>query len=163
MGRGFAEIRNLSTTKDEWLTPEHIIRALGPFDLDPSAPVVRPWPTATKHYSIEDDGLSQPWDGCVWLNPPYSRSQIKEWINRMVAHNNGIALLAARTDTAIWQKLIFPTATAISFLEGRIRFCHVNGTPAQGSFTSPLVLIAWGKDNAAKLKRVKGSIMTLAK
>lgn len=29
--------------KDEWLTPPHILRALGPFDLDTCAPVNRPW------------------------------------------------------------------------------------------------------------------------
>lgn len=27
---------------DEWLTPKYIIDALGPFDLDPCAPIQRP-------------------------------------------------------------------------------------------------------------------------
>jgi hypothetical protein len=31
---------NPKTRKDEWLTPPEIIRALGPFNLDPCAPVV---------------------------------------------------------------------------------------------------------------------------
>lgn len=37
---------------DEWLTPPEILRALGAFDLDPCAPVVRPWETAAKHYTV---------------------------------------------------------------------------------------------------------------
>lgn len=57
--------------KDEWLTPPEIIKALGQFDLDPCAPVVRPWDTAERHYSIKDNGLMLPWSGRVWCNPPY--------------------------------------------------------------------------------------------
>lgn len=52
---------------DEWLTPPELLRALGPFALDPCAPVVRPWDTAERHYTVEDDGLSIPWVGRVWL------------------------------------------------------------------------------------------------
>ena len=62
---------NSHTGKNEWLTPPTIIKALGPFDLDPCAPVTRPWPTAAKHYSIEDNGLQQVWFGKIWCNPPY--------------------------------------------------------------------------------------------
>lgn len=46
---------------DEWLTPPEILRALGEFDLDPCAPVVRPWETAARHYTVADDGLALPW------------------------------------------------------------------------------------------------------
>ena len=53
--------------KDEWLTPPEILHALGEFDLDPCAPVVRPWEMATAHYTINDNGLLQPWRGRVWL------------------------------------------------------------------------------------------------
>lgn len=55
---------------DEWLTPPALLRALGQFDLDPCSPVVRPWDTAAQHYTVQDDGLSLPWAGRVWLNPP---------------------------------------------------------------------------------------------
>lgn len=33
---------------DEWLTPPEILGELGPFDLDPCAPLTRPWGTAAK-------------------------------------------------------------------------------------------------------------------
>ena len=58
------------TGKDEWLTPPELVSALGKFDLDPCSPINRPWDTAKKHYTILDDGLTQPWDGKVWCNPP---------------------------------------------------------------------------------------------
>ena len=56
---------------DEWLTPPEILRPLGAFDLDPCAPIMRPWDTAAKHLNVNDDGLSQPWHGRVWCNPPF--------------------------------------------------------------------------------------------
>jgi hypothetical protein len=74
--------------KDEWLTPPEIVRALGPFDLDPCAPIVRPWDTAAQHYTIQDNGLNQPWAGRVWLNPPYGREAI-HWMARLAEHGNG--------------------------------------------------------------------------
>ena len=52
---------------DEWLTPPEIVRACGQFDLDPCAPIVRAWDTAARHFTVEDDGLAQPWGGRVWL------------------------------------------------------------------------------------------------
>lgn len=61
-------VRNFNTNtdnNDEWLTPPEILRALGPFDLDPAAPIVRPWDMAARHYTKIDDGMSQPWEGRV--------------------------------------------------------------------------------------------------
>lgn len=53
---------NLNTANaDEWLTPQNILNALGPFDLDPCAPINRPWDMAARHYTVADDGLSKPW------------------------------------------------------------------------------------------------------
>lgn len=52
--------------KDEWLTPPDILKALGPFDLDPCAPINPPWPMAANHFTILDNGLAREWGGaCV--------------------------------------------------------------------------------------------------
>ena len=80
--------------KDEWLTPPAIIEALGPFDVDPCSPIKRPWPTAKRHYTIEDNGLEQEWEGRVWLNPPYGR-QVEAWLRKLAADLGQLAQLAA--------------------------------------------------------------------
>ena len=137
--------------KDEWLTPREILLALGPFDLDPCAPIVRPWDTAAKHFTIEDDGLSQPWHGRVWCNPPYTNFTC-DWFERLRAHGNGIALIFARTDTALWFDHIWKHAHGILFLSGRLHFHHVTGERAKDNCGAPCALIAYGLSNAHCLR-----------
>ena len=99
---------------DEWLTPPEILRALGAFDLDPCAPIVRPWETAARHYTVQDDGLELPWEGRVWCNPPFGREAVK-WLRRMRDHGNGVALIPARTETAMFYETVWGAADGVLF------------------------------------------------
>lgn len=135
---------------DVWLTPPHILRALGPFDLDPCAPLDRPWDTARHHYTIHDDGLSRPWVGRVWLNPPYSR-RLPEWIRRMAAHQAGTALVFARTETSWFHESVWGVAAAALFLRGRLHFHRVDGSRARSNAGAPSVLVAYGDYDAQRL------------
>jgi hypothetical protein len=138
--------------KDEWLTPPHIIQALGQFDLDPCAPADerRPWDMAEKHYSVEDNGLAKPWFGRVWCNPPYGLEAAK-WLHRLAEHGNGIALIFARTETAMFFDHVWGAADAVLFLRGRLHFHHVNGTRAAANAGAPSVLVAYGQNNVDAL------------
>lgn len=133
--------------KDEWLTPREIVQALGPFDLDPCSPIVRPWETAKRHFTIKDDGLSQEWQGRVWLNPPYGQFT-DEWLEKLTLHGNGIALIFARTETETWFNWVWPKASGILFLKGRLYFHHVSGLRAKANSGAPSALIAYGRENA---------------
>lgn len=135
----------------EWLTPPEIIEALGPFDLDPCASKVRPWPTAERHFTIDDNGLYQPWHGRVWLNPPYSRHAVR-WLRMLVKHGNGIALTFARTETRWFFQTIWDAADAVLFIEGRIHFYRTDGTQAKANAGAPSVLVAYGKQNLETLR-----------
>jgi hypothetical protein len=78
---------------------------------------------AVKHFTINDDGLSRPWNGRVYLNPPYS--YIARWTQKLLAeHESGnvheaIALVPARVDTA-WFR---PFGRAV-FVSGRLKFSN---------------------------------------
>src|SRR5690625_4518127 len=137
--------------KYEWLTPPEIIENLGEFDLDPCSPINRPWDTAKKHYTVEDDRLKQEWKGRVWCNPPYGRETAK-WLKKLKDHGNGIALVFARTETRMFFNHIWEDADAIFFFKGRLKFHHVTGEQAQ-SAGAPSVLVAYGKSNAESLKQ----------
>lgn len=140
-----------ANSTDEWYTPLEIIEALGSFDLDPCAPVKPLYQTAKVMYNKNDDGLKQSWSGRVWLNPPYSRPLIEQFVKRMAEHGNGIALLFNRCDSKMFQDIIFQKATAMKFLRNRIRFYRENGERG-GSPGCDSILIAFGEDNAEILR-----------
>lgn len=154
MGRtkGMGGHHSHASQKDEWLTPPHILDALGPFDLDPCAPIVRPWPTAAHHLTIEDDGLSAPWPpgARVWCNPPYGKAAEK-WLTKLADHGNGIALIFARTETKMFFDQVWDRAHGLLFLRGRLHFYHVDGTMAVHNSGAPSVLVAYNTENADRL------------
>lgn len=136
-----------TNSKDEWITPPELIEALGPFDLDPCSPIVRPWPTAAQHFTINDDGLLLPWpeDARIWMNPPYTN--ITPWLHKLQAHGNGIALTFARTDRNDIHDYVFARAESIFFFRQRIRFYHNTGIQ-EPSGIAPSCLIAYGEQNS---------------
>lgn len=108
---------------DRWLTPDWIVDALGVFDLDPCG---APDHALARHtYLLEngDDGLIDPWFGRVWCNPPYGR-EMRQWIDRLVEHGTGTALIPVATGTKLWQDVIFPHNTSILYWRHRINFRH---------------------------------------
>ena len=132
---------------DEWLTPRGIMEVLGKFDLDPCAPVLRPWDTATHHYTLEDDGLSKPWFGRVWLNPPFNRYERGKWMQLMAEHNNGIMLIPAACETRHFQTWVFPRASGLLMLNHRPHFHYVDGTKARANSGCTICLVAYGEQN----------------
>jgi hypothetical protein len=114
---------------DCWLTPPEIVQAPGPFHLDPCAAPGQPWPTARRHYAPPQDGLRLPWFRHVWLDPPYGQ-QTGLWLDRLSRHGNGIALVFARTETAMFFEHVWGEVAGALFLEGRLRFYRPDGTRA---------------------------------
>jgi phage N-6-adenine-methyltransferase len=140
------------TTTDSWITPKWIIDRLGPFDLDPCACDPQPWPTAWKMITESDDGLTAPWAGHVWCNPPYGKA-LGVWMSRMAQHNDGIALIFARTETKTFFDSVWPHAASVLFLRGRLTFHFPDGRKGKGNSGGPSVLIGYGTLASEKLKQ----------
>jgi hypothetical protein len=110
------------TKSVEWYTPSWVFERLAiNFDMDPASPhdMDTAVPAIIK-YTLFDDGLNQPWQGKVWLNPPYGKTT-PIWMSKMVENNNGIALVFSRTD-AKWFQNALVAASAVLFVSGRIQF-----------------------------------------
>lgn len=147
---GFGAPQTGGFTRETWLTPPHIIEALGPFDLDPcAAPSPRPWPTAARHIELPECGFSAEWAGRVWMNPPYG-AEMARWLDKLATHGDGIALIFARTETAMFHKHVWARASGLLFIKGRLAFCDRTGKPAS-SAAAPSVLVAYGERNAEVL------------
>lgn len=109
---------------DTWLTPLNLIKDIGgEFYLDPCAfPNHR---TATHLISLPDDGLATQWFGRVWCNPPYS--DVEPWLEKMLEHGNGVALVFARMGTK-WAQRQIPKCYAVQFLKRRVKFLKADGS-----------------------------------
>ena len=141
---------------DTWLTPPEWIEKLGPFDLDPACPKFMPWKTATQMISV--DGLGYPWRGRVWLNPPFGTQAVK-WLRKLMNHGNGIALIPARTETAMFYGNVWGKADAVCFVKGRPHFHYQNGERAPFNSGAPICLIAYGPKNKEALYRANLGIV----
>ena len=129
-----------SSTSDLWETPQEFFNALDAefhFNLDVCA--LPENAKCARYYTPEQDGLSQPWTGVVWCNPPYGR-KIGEWVRRgffaSVVGTTVVMLLPARTDTRWFHEYIYGKAE-VRFLRGRLKF---GGAKNSAPFPSMVVV-----------------------
>jgi phage N-6-adenine-methyltransferase len=138
-----------------WTTPPWVLERLykvvgGEFCLDPCSPTkdrTRAPVQAKRYFTEEEDGLSRPWRGKVFMNPPYGRV-MSDWMAKAAGEASSgraspvIALVPARTDTEWWHQSVVAAGATVSLLKGRLKFGGEGGTAAP--FASALVL--WGGD-----------------
>lgn len=173
--------RPIRGQSDDWITPRHVLAALGRFDLDPCQSLTQPWPCAERGYTVVDDGLVKQWKTKwrVFCNPPYGDAA-GPFMQRLAAHRNGIGLLFGRTETEMFRQHIWREADAVLFLAGRLHFhypdpqnpqhcltqehvwvpreagakklwCCMCGK-AHGNSGGPSVLVAYGEENVESLR-----------
>lgn len=130
-----------STDKNDWETPWWLVHALERklniphFDLDPAATNANR--KAVHWYTEATDGLLMPWEGNVFVNPPYSG--IKDWVAKgfgeaKAGRANVTMLIASRTDTRWWWDYV--RHGYVYFIKGRIRF---TGAASGAPFPSAIV------------------------
>jgi DNA N-6-adenine-methyltransferase (Dam) len=145
-------------TKDDYYTPKAVFDDLGlQFDLDVCAPPGGvPWIPAHRFLTVEDDGLAQPWEGRVWMNPPYS--QATAWVHRFIEHHHGIALVGHAKSA--WHPVLWAQADAVAFPFSYFDFVG-------GSIMLPVWFAAFGEECAKALSprrrspvQSRGSSMT---
>jgi len=130
----------------EWYTPAELItlarEVMGDIDCDPATSAVANETVKAKtYYTAQTDGLTKPWHGRVWMNPPYAQPLIRDFCSAATAKfeqgeiSQAIVLVNNATETAWFQQLL-TTSTAVCFLRGRVKFVdpqgNPNGAPLQG-------------------------------
>lgn len=129
-----------SSKSEMWETPQDFFDKLNAefhFDLDVCA--LPENAKCKRYYTPELDGLSQPWEGVCWCNPPYGR-EIGKWVRKaQLASAEGstvVMLLPARTDTAWFHRWIYGKVE-IRFIQGRLKF---GGSKNSAPFPSMVVV-----------------------
>ena len=125
----------------EWYTPPDIIESarqtMGSIDLDPaSCEKANEIVKAKKFYTKEDNGLDKTWAGNIFMNPPYNKGIIDQFISKVESEYNNytqlIAIINNTTETKCGQLLI-KLSDVICFPKGRVNFYkddpHAENTP----------------------------------
>ena len=115
----------MTSNREDWETPQALFNELDMryhFTLDPAS--THENAKCEKHYTKEENGLIQSWEGeTVFCNPPYGRN-IGEWVKKCAEESSRakvVMLIPARTDTAYFHDYRYRKAK-VTFLRGRLKF-----------------------------------------
>jgi hypothetical protein len=143
-------------TADSELIEARAFAGVDDFDLDPCGSPLRAEfllkSTAKKHYMLErgQDGLSLPWFGRVFVNPPFS--DIEPWIEKAFSERTGIKsatfLLPANRMEQPWAQRVQRGEWAgdlkWQFLAGRRNYIFPDGKLKKGIAFGSMLVHIWG-------------------
>ena len=136
---------------DELYTPKWIFDSMGiTFDLDVCASsnpnIVVP---SGKRYTIEDNGLVSPWEGRVWMNPPFSKP--KPWIDKWLEHANGV-MLTPLGGNGRWLQKAWDSNAAVVCMQPNIGFINTEGEEKKIMYR--IAVWAIGDDNIQAISKL---------
>jgi phage N-6-adenine-methyltransferase len=99
----------------------------------------------SRFYTAADDGLSQPWIGACWCNPPYGKP-IGRWLARANEAARAGATVVCLVPVRTWRDHI--AMHEVEFLPGRLRFV---GRKHRAPFASAVVVM---RPDAKRLRLV---------
>lgn len=130
---------------DDWATPQPLFNILdGEFDFHLDAYASWKNKKCKAYFNKRQDGLKRDWSmyKSVFVNPPYS--MIAAWVEKCYRESlKGavvVLLIPARVDTNYFHEFIFPFASEIRFIHGRLKF-NDHKNPA----TFPSVVVVFDK------------------
>ena len=137
--------------KDEWETPTWLFYKLHQefhFNLDVAATMENS--KCLKYFTKEDNALMQKWDGRCFMNPPYSRGNIDQFVRKAAVEivTNSlceviVGVLPVRTSTNWFHNWVYNKAE-LRFLHKRVKFVFNGVQATAGDFYATMVVI-WKK------------------
>ena len=90
---------------------------------------------AGQYYTRDDDGLVQRWPGRVWLNPPYARELVGEFVGKLLGSEFSQACVLVNNSTeTIWAQQLLDACVSVCFPLKRVRFtgpAYVSGSQSK--------------------------------
>lgn len=132
----------VSSKSNEWSTPQAFFDSLDSefhFTLDPCSTDENA--KVKKHFTLKEDGLTKDWSGeIVFMNPPYG-GHTGDWLRKALESSQGgatvVCLIVSSTDRSYWHDIIFPYASQVRFLRGRL---HFGESQSSAPFASAVVI-----------------------
>jgi len=134
------QLINQDSGNTEYYTPSGIIEAarlvMGGIDLDPaSSAVANQRVQATRFFCAEDDALTVPWNGRVWMNHPFSRENNPRFVRKLIEEytsgrvSSACCITFAATSEAWFRPLL---AHPQCYIYGRTNYYLPDGTLKKG-------------------------------
>ena len=131
---------NYSSETNEWYTPVTYLQSvrdfLGEIDLDPASnAIANEAVQAKKIYTANDDGLALPWNGRVFVNPPYGieggQSVAGQFCTKAIEEHaagnaSEVIILVNSVHSQKWQAPLYDYA--VCFVDHRIKFVNGDGS-----------------------------------
>ncbi len=135
------------TGKQDWETPESVFSPLDTefrFTLDMCATSENS--KCSQYFTQSDDGLSRPWSGVCWMNPPFGTQGA--WVRKAYEESQCnratvVCLLPARTNTNWWHS--YCMSGEVRFIKGRPKF-----KGAKHGLPQPLAIVIFYAKNKPK-------------
>ena len=141
----------------EFYTPQFILdKVYKCFEVDigPCTPPNVHNVKAKVHYTKFDDGLTKPWDGNLFFNPPYGRF-ISKWIDKFTDElnqgriRNAILLVPNKTETK-WFNKIADSCNLMCTIIHRLPFDNPEHIIKNGTFGSTVFLFTSSEEVQTK-------------
>lgn len=129
-----------SSRTEEWETPQSLFDQLNNefhFTLDPCC--THENAKCHKHFTKNEDGLLQSWEGeRVFCNPPYGR-EISKWVEKCACSGAEVVVMLApaRVDTSWFHTWVYGKAQ-LRFIAGRLKY-----GAAKNNAPFPSMLCIW--------------------
>lgn len=139
------------TRRDDWETPDSLFKSLDEvfhFEVDLAASAENTKCPVFCSLGEEDNGFFdlgfddfQPVEDWCWCNPPYGADfgGLGKWITEIAGKvRKAVVLIPAAPGNKWWHRAVWPSATSITFLKGRLTF---GGAPQVAQFDSVLLTL----------------------
>ena len=145
-------VKQEQTTSDDYYTPAWVFERMGiEFDLDVSSPPGGvPWIPAKRYLTQEDDGLSAPWSGRVWMNPPFTACT--PFVERFIAHANGVCLI--QMSKGKYTHRLWNTAHAVWVCDADLKFSIGLDSGVRSDVYMPIWFAAFGDECVEAIGRL---------
>jgi ParB family chromosome partitioning protein len=116
-------------TADDYYTPQEVIdctrELFGKIDLDPASHAfANRRVKAARFFSVNDNGLEQPWEGRIWCNPPFSK--YRDWVPKIIKELGSKRVIelcffaSMHATTAYYFSRVLDIAQALCIIRGRL-------------------------------------------
>jgi phage N-6-adenine-methyltransferase len=151
-------------SSDEYATPRWVVKKINKgtngVDLDPCSGAEK-IPIADERYTIEDDGLANPWFGTVYCNPPYSGPD--KWVDKGISESSKddvelIIFLVKGDSSTNWWHDLYEHASFVCFIDQRLSFGEGNSS---ASFANHMFVIGEPNDEFTEVLNDFGIVQSI--